>query len=99
MARLMLLPEDDLLLRAVLGAPGADPPLQRTPDAGIQVRVPAHHLLEHADWADARTVLQDRHHLGLEDICQGVRPSAAPEASSSGTGGTDRGQHGIPWRG
>ena len=77
-ARLMRLAEDHLPLGAVLGAPGADPPLQGAPDAGIQVRVPLHQCFEHADRADARTVLQDRHHLGLEDIGQRVRPAPAP---------------------
>ena len=57
--------------QARIAAPGA-------PDAGVQFRVPLHQRLEHADRADARTVLQDRHHLGLEDIGQRVRSAPAP---------------------
>ena len=41
-ARLMLLAEDHLPLGTVLGPPGADPPLQSAPDAGVQFRVPLH---------------------------------------------------------
>ena len=50
----MLLAEDHLLLGAVLRAPGANPPLQGAPHTGVQLRVPLHQLLEHADRADAR---------------------------------------------
>ena len=78
LAGLVLLAEDHLPIGAVGGAPGADPPLQRAPDAGIEVGVPAHQFLEHADRADRRAGLQDRHHLGLEDIGQGI--GAAPAA-------------------
>ena len=78
LAGLVLLAEDHLLLGAVLRAPGSDPPLQGSPHAGIQLRVPSHQLLEHAERANARTALQDRHDLGLEDIGQGVRPPPAP---------------------
>ena len=58
----------------------------RWPDAGVQFRVP---LLEHADRADAWTVLQDRHHLGLEDIGQRVRSAPCPVVRRIGREGTD----------
>ena len=61
LARLVLLAEDDFLLGTVLGAPDADPPFQRASRAGVQVRMAAHHLPEHADRADAGAGLQDRH--------------------------------------
>ena len=99
LARLMLLAEDHLPLGTVLGPPGADPPLQSAPDAGVQFRVPLHQRLEHADRADARTVLQDRHHLGLEDIGQRVRSAPAPRVPPSPKGGTDPRRADIPWRG
>ena len=78
LAGFVLLAEDHFPVGAVLGAPDADPSLQRAPDAGIEVRMPAHQFLEHADRADRGAVLQDRHHLGLEDIGQGI--GTAPSA-------------------
>ena len=76
-ARLVLLAEDHVLLRAVLGAPGADPPLQRTPHPRGQFGMAAHQLLEHADRADERAGLKDRHDVLLEDSGQRVRTAPA----------------------
>ena len=76
-ARLVLLAEDHFLLGTVLGAPDADPPFQRAPDAGVQIRVLPHQLPEHADRADPRTALQDRHDLGLEHLAKRVRTTPA----------------------
>ncbi len=77
-ARLMLLAEDHVLLGAVLGAPDPDPPLQGSPHALAQLGMAAHQLLEHADRADARTVLEKRHDVRFEDIGQRVRSAPAP---------------------
>ena len=77
-ARLVLLAEDHVLLLAVLGTPEANPALQGAPHARVQLGVAAHQLLEHADRADARAVLEDRHDDGVEDIGQRVRPSPTP---------------------
>ena len=76
--RLVLLAEDHVLLWAVLGAPEADPPLQRAPHARVQLGMAAHQLLEHTDRADARAVREDRHDDAVEDIGQRVRPPPAP---------------------
>ena len=77
-ARLVLLAEDHILIVTVLGTPEADPPLQGPPHARVQLGMAAHQLLEHADRADARAVLQDRYDDGVEDIGQRVRPPPAP---------------------
>ena len=76
--RLMLLAEDHVLLRAVLGAPQADPPLQRAPHPRIQLWMAAHQLLEHANRADARAGLENRHDFRFEQAGQRVRAAPAP---------------------
>ena len=91
-ARLMLLAEDHVLLGTVLCAPAVDPPFQGAPDARVQIRMSLHQLLEHAHGADLRTVLQDRHHLGLEDVGQRVRPTPAPRRRLPGRQGRIRGE-------
>ena len=81
---LVLLAEDHLLLGAVLGAPDADPPLQGSPHARGQLGMAAHQLLEHADRADARRVLENRHDVRFEDVGQRVRAAPAPRLVLSG---------------
>ena len=83
-ARLMLLAEDHVLFGTVLGAPDADPPLQGTPHPRAELGTAAHQLLEHADRADARTVLENRHDVRFEDIGQRIRPSPAARLALSG---------------
>ena len=83
-ARLMLLAEDHLPLGAVLGAPDADPPLQGLPHTLAQLGMAAQQLLEHADRADAGTVLENRHDVRLEDIGQRVRPLPATRLALPG---------------
>lgn len=63
----MHLSEDDLLLRAMDGAPGADAPLQRTANVA-QIGVTAQRLLEDSYRANAGRRLQHRHDLGLKNI-------------------------------
>jgi len=53
-AGLVDLPEDDLLLRAMNGAPGADAALHRAPDAGVEIGMTPPHLLKNADRSQAR---------------------------------------------
>ena len=82
-AGLVGLAEDHLPVRPVDRAPGADAALERAADAGIEVlRVAAHHLLEDGNRPEAGGSLEDRHHLGLEDVGQRVR--TAPAARGPG---------------
>ena len=53
-AGLVDLPEDDLLLWAMDGAPGANPALHRAPDARSEIGMAPLHLLEDADRPKAR---------------------------------------------
>ena len=87
-AGLVRLAEDHLLPGAVRRPPGADPPLQGAPDAGVQLGVAAQQLLVHADRTEPRAALQHRHHLGLEQVAQRVRPApAAPRPLPRREGG------------
>ena len=95
-ARLMRLAEDHLLLGAVLGAPGADPPLQGAPDAGIQGP------------GAAASVLRTRPPGGCPDCSPGSAPprsrryrpegpaGAGPVVPPSPKGGTDPRQSRYP---
>ena len=76
--RLVLLPEDDLLLRPVLRLPRPHPPLKRPPNSGVQLRMPAHHLLVQRHRPQPRARLQQRHDLLREDPRQRVRPPTPP---------------------
>ena len=71
------LAEDDLLLLAVNGAPGADAPLQRATHALVQFGMTTHHLLENGHWPDARCGLQHRHDLRVENVGERVGTPAA----------------------
>jgi hypothetical protein len=55
------LAEDDLLLLAMNGPPGADPALQGATDSAPEVRMAPEHLLEDRDGAHAGGGLQHRH--------------------------------------
>ena len=71
---LMLLAEDHVLLRPILGAPRRDASLQRATDIRVQVRVPPPQLSHNADRADTGRCFQDRHGIGFPDGGQRVRP-------------------------
>ncbi len=77
-ARFVPLPEHGLLPGAVLRLPVADPPLRGAPDIRTLLRMAAPQLLEDADRAQARAILEHRRHLLLPDPGQRVRPSPAP---------------------
>ena len=72
------LPEDHLPVRAVTGAPVADPSLQRAPDAWIEVGMAPHQFPEHAHRPDVVIAPQHRHDLLVEDPRQRIgAPTAA----------------------
>ena len=77
-ARLVKLPEDDLLLVAMDGSPRSDPTLQGAADAGAEFGVASDHLLEDGDRSKAGRGLQHRHDLRLEDGSQRVRATPLP---------------------
>lgn len=79
LARLMLLPEDHVLLWAVLGARGADPPLQGAPRAGLQVRVPLHQPLELTE----PQVLQRSHPPNADRLRRSEEVSSGLEIASA----------------
>lgn len=70
----MHLPEDDVLLGTMLGAPGPDPPFQRAPDTGGKFRVAAQNLLEDRHRTKPRRFLEKRHNLGVENRLERVWP-------------------------
>ena len=43
---------------------------------GRQLRMAPHQLLEHRHWPHARCRLQQRHHFGVEDLGQRIRPAS-----------------------
>jgi hypothetical protein len=73
-AGLVGLAEDDLPLRAVQRTPLADAPLERPPDPGAKLGMPAHQLLENGDGPQAGARLQQGDDLGVEDVRQGIGP-------------------------
>lgn len=77
-ARLVGLAEDDLLLGAMLGPPGPDPPLQSASDARAEIRVAAQEFIENRDRSQPRRRLQQLYHLGLENVAERIRPASAP---------------------
>ena len=76
--RLVLLPEDDLLLRPVLRLPAPHPPLKRPPHPVVQLRMAAHHLLVQRHRPQSRARFQQRHDLPLEDPRQRIRAPSPP---------------------
>lgn len=73
-AGFVFLAEDHISFRAMLSAPVRNAPLQRAADVWVQLRMPPPHLGQHADRADARRCLQDRHDIGLPDGGQRIQP-------------------------
>jgi hypothetical protein len=72
----MLLPENDVLLGPVQRSPGADAPLQRAPDARADLGMAAPDLVENGDRSQARSALEQRHHLAGPKPDQRVTPPA-----------------------
>jgi len=56
--------------------PCADPPFERSTNAGVELRVTPPQLVEYRHRPDARRRLEQRDDLGLEDIGQWVGPAA-----------------------
>ena len=75
-ARRMLLPEDHLLLGTMEGAPVPDAPLQRAAHAGVELRMPAAQLLEHADRPQAGRRFQHGDDLAVPDAFERIWPPA-----------------------
>ena len=73
----MLLPEDDVLLGPVQRPPGADAPLQRAANTGADLGMAAPDLVENGDRPQARSALEQRHHLAVPNRSQRIAPSAA----------------------
>ena len=72
-ARLVLLAEDHILLRAGQRSPTPHAPFQRAPDAGADLGMAPPDLFEHRNGPDARGRLQDRHNLAVPN----TRPSGS----------------------
>ncbi len=77
-ARLVGLAKDHLLLGAMLGPPGAYPPLQRASDTRAEIGVAAQEFLENRNRPQPRRRLQQRNHLGLENVAQRIRAASVP---------------------
>src|SRR3954468_21207679 len=73
----MLLPEDDILLRAGQGSPRAHPPLKSSPDAGVELGMSPSHLLKNRNGADPGRRPQDRYDLRFPYVGKRIRPSPA----------------------
>ena len=78
-ARLVLLPEDDVLFWAGQRPPTPHAPFQRASDAGVDLGVAPPHLFENRDGADAGGLLQDRDDLAIPNIGKWVGPSPATQ--------------------
>jgi hypothetical protein len=72
---LVNLAEHHLALGAVQRPPSADAPLQRPPDPGAEIGMPAQQLLEDGHRPQARAGLEHRNDLGVEDLRQRIGPS------------------------
>src|ERR1700674_5263048 len=79
--RRMLLPKDDVLLGPVQRPPGADAPFQRATDTGADFGMAAPDLVENGDRPQARSVLEQRHHLAVPNRGQRVLSAAAARRS------------------
>ena len=77
-ARLVLLAEDHLPLPAMQRPPCPDPPLQRSPDARVQLRMSALQFLENRDRPHRRRRDQHRQHVDVEDIQQRIGSPPTP---------------------
>jgi hypothetical protein len=76
--RRVLLAEDHLPIGTMQRPPGANTPLQRAPDAGADLGMPAPDLVEDGDRPQARDTLEQRHHLAVPNATQRVgSPPAA----------------------
>src|SRR3990172_1652076 len=77
-AGLVLLAEDDILLRASQRPPSPHAPFESAPDAGADLGMAPPDLFEHGDRADAGRRLQDRHDRAIPDGDERVRAPPAP---------------------
>ncbi len=89
LAGLMDLTEHDLLLWAMLSAPGADASFQRTPNTRGQIRMATLQLLEDGDGPQAWSGYEHRNDFRLEDIRERIGPASRARE------GFLRGQSGI----
>src|SRR5712691_7633675 len=72
----MFLPEDDVLLGPVESPPGANAPLQRATDTSADLGMAAADLIENGDRPQARSALEQRHHLAVPNRSERVLPAA-----------------------
>ena len=86
LARPRGLPENHLPVRAVTGAPVADPSLRRAPDARIEVGMAPHQFPEHAHRPDVVIAPQHPHDLLVEDPGQRIGPPTAAQSLLLGRG-------------
>jgi hypothetical protein len=77
-ARFVDLTENHVLIGAVLGAPCANPSLQRPAGTRRQPRVAPLHLFEDGNRAKLWCGFQQRDHLGVEEIHQRIRTASGP---------------------
>ena len=77
-ARHMILPENDILLLAMDGAPCANPPLQCPANTFTQFRVTPDHFFEDSDGTDAWGCPQHRHDVGIKNIAEWVGTAPLP---------------------
>src|SRR6266478_5385026 len=76
-AGFVVLTKYHILLGAGQGSPPAHSPLQRTPNAGADLRMAPPDLVEHRNSPNAGSRLQDRHDLAVPNLGQWVRTPAA----------------------
>ena len=74
---LVLLAEDDILLRAGKRPPSPHAPLQRAPHAGTELGMAPPDLFQYGNSADAGRRLHDRHDLGVPNVGQRIGPPPA----------------------
>ena len=74
--RFVDLAKDDLLVRAVDGAPGADPTLQGPAHTRAELGMAPQNLLENGDRPQPWRRLEDRHDLTLPDIGERIGAAA-----------------------
>ncbi len=77
-ARRMLLPENDVTIRAVECSPAANAPLQRAADAGTDLGMATTDLLENGDRPQPRNALEKRDDLAVPNRRQRILSPALP---------------------
>ena len=79
-AGLVALAEDYVFVGAVQRPPGADAPLQRAPDTGVDLGMPAADLQKNGDRPQTGRGLQHRHDLAVPDRSKRIGTAAATRA-------------------